>query len=147
MQCPYCKHAESKVLDSREAEVAVRRRRECEKCGKRFTTYERVEKTDLAVIKKDGRREPFSREKLRAGIVRACEKRPVESEKIEKLCDEIEEKLKKKEKIEVPSKLIGEMVMRRLKVIDKVAYIRFASVYKEFEDVEEFRKELKELRS
>lgn len=147
MKCPYCGNADTKVTDKRDSEEGVtRRRRECLKCEKRFTTYERVEKTELTVIKKDGRREPFSMEKLRAGVLRACEKRPVTREKIDQLCDEIEEKLKKKEKTEIPSRLIGELVMRKLKALDKVAYVRFASVYKEFQDVEDFKKEMKELK-
>lgn len=112
-------------------------------CGKRFTTYERTEKTDLVVIKKDGRKEPFNIEKVKAGILKACEKRPISIEKIDAICDEIESKLKKREKTEIPTALIGEIVMKKLKKIDEIAYLRFASVYKEFKDVGEFRKELK----
>jgi len=147
MKCPYCGHTETDVVDSRDADdlSAVRRRRECHKCEKRFTTYERVESVELIIIKKDGRREPFNREKLMAGLVRACEKRPVPHEKIEEAVDEIEMELRKKDTKEVPSKAIGELVMKKLKKLDKVAYIRFASVYREFADVEDFRKELKEL--
>ena len=146
MLCPYCKYKESKVIDSRETEGAIRRRRECLQCGKRFTTYERVEKTDLVVIKKDGRREAFNPEKLKRGILKACEKRPISTEKIEKLCEELETKLKKRAKIEIPSALIGEMVMKKLKKVDEIAYVRFASVYKEFKDVGEFKKELRDLK-
>ncbi|OYT41467.1 transcriptional regulator NrdR [Candidatus Pacearchaeota archaeon ex4484_26] len=146
MLCPYCKYKESKVIDSRETEGAIRRRRECLQCGKRFTTYERVEKTDLVVIKKDGRREAFNPEKLKRGILKACEKRPISTEKIDKLCEELETKLKKRAKIEIPSALIGEMVMKKLKKVDEIAYVRFASVYKEFKDVGEFKKELRDLK-
>ncbi|MEM2974284.1 MAG: transcriptional regulator NrdR [Candidatus Micrarchaeia archaeon] len=147
MKCPYCGHTETSVVDSRDANglSAVRRRRECVKCGKRFTTYERIESVELAVIKKDGRREPFNREKIMAGIIKACEKRPISHDKIEKAVDEIEMELRKKDTKEVPSSLIGELVMKKLKRLDKVAYIRFASVYREFADVEDFRKELKRL--
>ncbi|MBU2496769.1 MAG: transcriptional regulator NrdR [Nanoarchaeota archaeon] len=143
MLCPYCQNKESKVMDSRESEESIRRRRECLACGKRFTTYERTEKTDLVVIKKDGRKEPFNIEKVKAGILKACEKRPISIEKIDAICDEIESKLKKREKTEIPTALIGEIVMKKLKKIDEIAYLRFASVYKEFKDVGEFRKELK----
>jgi transcriptional repressor NrdR len=147
MKCPYCGNTETDVIDSREAEdlTAVRRRRECLKCEKRFTTYERVESVELVIIKKDGRREPFNREKLLAGIVRACEKRPVPHEKIEKAVDELEMEIRKKDTKEIPSSIIGELVMKKLKKLDKVAYIRFASVYREFADVGDFKKELKEL--
>jgi len=147
MKCPYCGNTETDVVDSRDAEdlAAVRRRRECMKCEKRFTTYERVESVELVVVKKDGRREPFDREKLKAGLVRACEKRPVPHEKIEQTVEEIEMELRKKDTKEVPSSVVGELVMKKLKKLDKVAYIRFASVYREFADVEDFRKELKEL--
>ena len=147
MKCPYCGNTETDVIDSRDAGdlAAVRRRRECSKCEKRFTTYERVESVELIVIKKDGRREPFNREKLMAGIVRACEKRPVSHEKIEEAVEEIEMELRKKDTTEISSKVIGELVMKKLKRLDKVAYIRFASVYREFADVEDFGKELKGL--
>jgi len=147
MKCPYCGNEETDVIDSRDADelAAVRRRRECSKCGKRFTTYERVESIGLIVIKKDGRREPFNREKLTAGIVRACEKRPVSHEKIEHLLDDLEREIRRRDTTEVPSTVVGELVMKRLKKLDKVAYIRFASVYREFADIEDFRKELKDL--
>ena len=143
MQCPFCHHSESKVINKRsnEAEDTVRRRRECLSCQKRFTTYERVER-DLVVVKKDGRREPFQREKLAAGIHRACEKRPVPTETIQQTIGRIEAILREKSRAEVTSQQIGELVMRELKKLDKVAYIRFASVYRDFEDVEDFEKEL-----
>jgi len=147
MKCPYCAHEENQVLDSRDSEdlSSVRRRRECLKCDKRFTTYERVEMIDLFVIKKDGRREQFDRNKLLGGIKKACEKRPISMETIDETVDEIEQNLRKRETTEVPSKFIGESVIRRLRSIDKVAYIRFASVYRAFEDVESFEKEVKSL--
>jgi len=147
MKCPYCAHDENQVLDSRDSEdlSSVRRRRECLKCSKRFTTYERVETIDLFVIKKDGRREQFNRNKLLTGIQKACEKRPISMDTIEETANEIEQDLRKRETTEIPSKLIGELVMRRLKVLDKVAYIRFASVYRAFGDVGSFEKEVKNL--
>ena len=148
MKCPYCSSIRTSVLDSRESDSkeATRRRRECKKCKKRFTTYERVEMLDLYVIKKDGRKEQFSYEKLFKGVMAACEKRPVSSEQIEVLVDSIEKDLRKKEKTEISSREIGEMVMSRLRKIDKVAYVRFASVYHQFEDVSEFAKEIKGLK-
>ncbi|VVC04426.1 Transcriptional repressor NrdR [Candidatus Burarchaeum australiense] len=147
MRCPYCGHLETKVIDSRDAEdvEVTRRRRECEKCEKRFTTYERVEMVDLYVKKKDGKREPFSREKLMGGIASACVKCNVSHEQMEAAVDEIERQLRQREDTEVPSSLIGDMVMKKLKGIDKVAYIRFASVYREFADLEDFQEELKKL--
>ena len=145
MICPYCSHPETKVLDSRESENMVRRRRECIKCNKRFTTYERVE-FDLTVIKKDGRREPFSREKLKSGILKATQKRPVETEKIENAVNEIEQELRNLKSYEIPSKKIGDKVMSKLKSMDKVAYIRFASVYKDFKDIDDLAEELKKMR-
>ncbi|MBM3200218.1 transcriptional repressor NrdR [Candidatus Woesearchaeota archaeon] len=148
MRCPYCKSTETKVVDKRETQdqKSTRRRRECLKCKKRFTTYERIEQSDLIVIKKDNRREPFSREKLKSGIVKACQKRPVSYESIENVLNEIESQLRKKNKAEVTSKEIGELVMKKLKKLDKVAYIRFASVYREFQDIRSFEKELKSLK-
>src|SRR3989344_701949 len=151
MKCPFCLHAETRVLDKREAEdeATNRRRREClnEACGKRFTTYERVEAPDLTVIKKDGRREAFSPEKLRKGLVEACHKRPVSLEQVDRMVAEIEAELRfAGDSEEVTSALIGEKVMDKLKSVDKVAYIRFASVYREFADVSEFEKALKELK-
>lgn len=143
MKCPFCFKEESKVVDSRETPdlSEIRRRRECLNCEKRFTTYERVESVDIMLIKKDGKREVFSRDKLKSGIVRACEKRPVSQEKIEKALNEIEIKLRKMDG-EVPTEVIGELIMRKLKSLDKVAYIRFASVYRDFSDVGDFEKEL-----
>ncbi|OGY22916.1 MAG: transcriptional regulator NrdR [Candidatus Woykebacteria bacterium RBG_13_40_15] len=147
MKCPYCAHNENQVLDSRDSEdlSSVRRRRECLKCNKRFTTYERVDTVDLAVIKKDGRREQFNRDKLLMGLKKACEKRPISMETIEETVSEIEQDLRKRETTEISSRVIGEMVMRRLRVLDKVAYIRFASVYRQFEDLESFEKEVHNL--
>jgi len=147
MKCPYCAHNENQVLDSRESEdlSSVRRRRECLKCAKRFTTYERVDTVDLAVIKKDGRREQFNRDKLLTGLKKSCEKRPISMETIDETVSEIEQDLRKRETTEISSRIIGEMVMRRLRVLDKIAYIRFASVYREFEDLESFEKEVHNL--
>jgi transcriptional repressor NrdR len=147
MRCPYCGHMETKVLDSRDAEdlAVTRRRRECEKCEKRFTTYERVEFIDLVVRKKDGKTEPFDRKKIEGGILKACEKRPVSREKIEETVDEIERDIRKKEGTEITTQEIGEMVIEKLKKLDKVAYIRFASVYREFADLTEFESEVKKL--
>ncbi|MBI2143752.1 transcriptional repressor NrdR [Candidatus Woesearchaeota archaeon] len=145
MNCPYCSNEEHRVVDKREANEATRRRRECLRCKKRFTTYERIEPFDLAVVKKDGRREPFNREKLRTGFAKACEKRPIPQEKVDSAVDEIEAELRKEEKKEVNSSHIGELVMRKLKKLDKVAYIRFASVYRQFADLESFQDELKRL--
>ncbi|MBD3310271.1 transcriptional repressor NrdR [Candidatus Woesearchaeota archaeon] len=148
MKCPYCGSADTKVLDKRDSDdmQATRRRRECLKCNKRFTTYERVE-IDLRVIKKDSRMEQFDREKLKRGIMEACEKRPVSMAKIEKLLDDIENELRSHETHEIPSEMIGELVMDKLKGMDKVAYVRFASVYRQFKDVSEFAKEIKGLGS
>jgi len=143
MRCPYC-FANTKVLDKRESKEATRRRRECLKCKKRFTTYERQE-THLMVIKKDGRREPYVREKVKAGIEKACEKRPISQEKIDRILSEIEEKIKHQGKNEVSTSVIGELVMKKLKKLDEVAYVRFASVYKEFKDISEFKRTIKEL--
>ena len=147
MKCPFCGHQEDKVVDSRGSSdaVSIRRRRECLGCGKRFTTYEQIEEQALMVIKKDGRREPFDRHKLLAGLVKACEKRPVSMEVLERLVDELERELSQAFEREVPSREIGERVMRRLHAVDPVAYVRFASVYREFKDVEQFLRELKDL--
>ena len=147
MKCPFCGHEEDKVVDSRTSSdgVAIRRRRECLQCGKRYTTYEHVEEQPLMVIKKDGRREPFDRHKLLAGLVKACEKRPVSMDDLERLVDELERELSQQFEREAPSREIGERVMRRLHAIDPVAYVRFASVYREFKDVEQFMRELKDL--
>ncbi len=147
LKCPFCLNEETRVLDSRLTpnSESIRRRRECEDCSKRFTTYERVEMSGLSVIKKDGRIEQFSREKLLKGLIRACEKRPVKREKIDEIVDKIESSLLRLDQSEVKSKLIGEMVMRFLKEIDEVAYIRFASVYRRFKDVSQFTAEIKSL--
>ena len=147
MKCPYCGYEETQVIDTRETEnlEATRRRRECLKCNKRFTTYERVEEAEIIVVKKNGKRERFERQKLMNGILKACEKRPIPIEKIEKLVDEVESDLRKRDSVEVDSKVIGEIAMKKLKTLDKVAYIRFASVYREFEDLERFEEELEKL--
>lgn len=143
MRCPFCS-GETSVVDKRDGEGNTRRRRECDKCGKRFTTYERPDIT-VMVVKKDGRREEYKREKVKAGILRACEKRPVSLEAIEGSLDKIENSLRERD--EITSKQIGELVMRELRKLDKVAYIRFASVYREFDDITEFAREVKLLRS
>ncbi|MEM4336564.1 MAG: transcriptional regulator NrdR [Candidatus Woesearchaeota archaeon] len=146
MFCIYCGHNKTKVIDKRTTKNVTRRRRECIKCKKRFTTYEKPETININVIKKDGRREPYKREKLSSGIKKACEKRPISTDKIEKIIDDIENKIKERKSKEVPTKLIGEMVIKKLKSLDKVAYIRFASVYRAFDDVKEFEKEIKTLK-
>lgn len=146
MKCPYCASAETAVIETRETgEDSTRRRRECSACEKRFTTYERVELKALRVVKKDGRRELFDRTKLKGGLIRALEKRPVPDERIERVTNEIESRLRASDPDEVPTKMIGDLVMRSLKRIDKVAYIRFASVYREFEDLKSFEREMKTL--
>jgi len=144
VKCPYCGDFEDKVVDSRlnPDGDAIRRRRECLKCERRYTTYEHIEKTPLMVIKKDGNRQPFNRERLLLGIRKACEKRPVPTEKIDQLVDSIERAILKKFEKEVSSKEIGELVMKKLYGLDDVAYVRFASVYRQFKDVEQFAKEL-----
>ncbi len=147
MKCPYCSFLETKVTDKRDSEGGeiTRRRRECLKCKKRFTTFERVEKVNLVVVKKDGRRERFDREKLFSGMLRSCEKRPISRDVIDSAVNDIENKLKAMSSTEIQSSLIGELVMGKLKKIDKVAYIRFASVYRSFTDLESFEEELKKL--
>ncbi|MDD5246422.1 MAG: transcriptional regulator NrdR [Candidatus Omnitrophica bacterium] len=147
MRCPYCGHKEDKVVDSRATaeESAVRRRRECLKCGKRFTTYEYVEEVSLMVIKKDGSRQAFDRKKITSGIIKACEKRQISMEKIEEIVTQVERALQKKPDREVPASRIGELVMERLKTVDDVAYVRFASVYRQFKDVGQFMSELKDI--
>lgn len=147
MKCPFCGNFEDKVVDSREAQEgdAIRRRRECLKCGSRFTTYEQVEIAPVMVIKKDGRRETFDRKKVFNGILKACEKRPVSTEKIEEIVDAIERTLRKEFDKELSSQQIGELVMKRLHELDEVAYVRFASVYRQFKDVSQFMKELNQL--
>ncbi len=145
MKCPYCKNIDDKVIDSRMSGegVSIRRRRECLKCGRRFTTYEYVEQAPLMVIKRDGMRKRFDREKIQTGIIKACEKRPVSMDKIEQIVDEIEREIQKKADKEIKSTVIGNMVMDKLYNIDEVAYVRFASVYRRFKDVSHFMKELK----
>ena len=145
MRCPYCENEDTKVVDKRDSEDFTRRRRECLKCKKRFTTYEKPE-IALIVIKKDGRREPFHREKLKEGIVKACEKRSVSIETIEEIVDEIEIRLRRMNSVEIPSSKIGELAMKKLYKLDKVAYIRFASVYRSFESPNEFEEEIKLLK-
>lgn len=147
MRCIFCGHMESKVIDSRSADdgSAIRRRRECLECGKRFTTYEKVENMPLIVIKRDSTRQQFDREKLLNGLLRACEKRPVSLEQLETLTDNIETSIQNTLKREISSVEIGEMVMRELKNIDEVAYVRFASVYRQFKDVNTFMDELQKI--
>ena len=149
MKCPFCGHNEEKVIDSREATdgVAIRRRRECDACHRRYTTYERLEEHPLLVVKRDGRRESFDRKKILAGVIKACEKRPVPAEKMEALVDEVEREIAQEFEREVPSVEIGERLMRRIHELDEVAYVRFASVYRSFKDINQFMRELKDLLS
>lgn len=144
MKCPFCAHIDDKVIDSRmSAEgMSIRRRRECLKCGKRFTTYEYVENAPMMVVKRDGTRKRFDREKIKDGIMKACEKRPVSMDKIEEIAEEIAKEVHKKAEREVKTTVIGKMVMDKLYELDEVAYVRFASVYRRFKDVSHFRKEL-----
>ncbi|WP_069650173.1 transcriptional regulator NrdR [Caloranaerobacter ferrireducens] len=147
MKCPYCSYFETKVVDSRPTDEgqAIRRRRECVKCNNRFTTYEKVEEIPLIVVKKDGTRQEYSRDKILNGIIRACEKRPVSLKTMENIVDEIEKNLYNTLKREISTECIGEMVMNKLKDIDEVAYVRFASVYRQFKDINTFMDELKKL--
>ncbi len=147
MRCPFCKDPENKVIDSRESHegAVIRRRRECLKCSRRFTTYERVEELTPLIVKKDGRREAFDRDKLLAGLSKACEKRPVSIDQLEEVVSGIERGLQERGDRELPSTEIGEEVMRRLQQLDEVAYVRFASVYRSFRDISEFMSELKDL--
>lgn len=147
MKCPYCGSVDSEVVETRASEDVdtIRRRRECLSCKKRFTTYERIENVNLVVIKKDGKREQFDRDKLKSGIIRSCEKTKVSMDQIEKIVTEVERELRSADSVEVESKKIGQMVASRLKKIDKVAYIRFSSVFKRFVDVEDFQEEVKRL--
>ncbi len=145
MQCPYCRHRDSRVVDSRTGEHEIRRRRECAACSGRFTTYERVEMSPVRVVKKDGRREPFDREKVAAGVRRACEKRPVSAEAVDDLVSEVERRVRQSGQREVASAQIGEVVMELLRDLDQIAYVRFASVYRQFADVEALRRALDEL--
>jgi transcriptional repressor NrdR len=147
MKCPYCDHQESKVIDSRESKkgLSIRRRRECLACRRRFTTYEKIEEIPYMVVKKDGSRQPFDSQKLLRGLLKACEKRPIPVKKVEEIVEEIEAKLHERAEKEIRSAEIGQYVMERLKDLDKVAYVRFASVYREFRDVSEFKRELETL--
>jgi len=147
MKCPYCDHSGTKVLDSRPANdnKSIRRRRECEQCQKRFTTFEMVEETPLIVVKKDGSREEFSREKVLRGLLRSCEKRPVSVEQLEAIVSHVERELRTTAQAEVESRVIGELLMEQLYTVDEVAYVRFASVYRQFKDINMFLKELNNL--
>lgn len=147
MKCPFCETSDTRVIDSRPTEEghAIRRRRECDNCGKRFTTYEKVEEVLFMVVKKDGSRETFDRNKVRNGIIKACEKRPVPMAEIERIVDEIERGLNNMMEKEVESKVIGELIMEHLKELDEVAYVRFASVYRQFTDVNTFAAEIEKL--
>lgn len=147
MKCPYCGHPDSRVVDSRATDEgsAIRRRRECVSCERRFTTYEVVDEVPLMVVKKDGRREPFNRSKILTGLMKACQKRPVPMSVLEEITSDVERELRGRLEREVSSRDIGEMVIRRLRDLDKVAYVRFASVYREFKDIDTFMDELKKL--
>jgi len=147
MKCPFCNSNENKVTDSRETSegLAIRRRRECIDCGKRFTTYEYVEKTSLMVVKKDGSREPFSHQKILTGLLKACEKRSISAEVLERTANEIEGELQKRFEQDLESHYIGELVMEKLAQLDDVAYVRFASVYRQFKDINQFMRELKDV--
>ena len=147
MKCPYCGYSESKVIDSRPADenASIRRRRECLSCGKRFTTYETVESLPMVVVKKDGSRQSFERSKVLGGMIRACEKRPVPLAELERIAAEIEQDLQNSMEREIPSERIGEKVMDRLRKVDQVAYVRFASVYRQFKDIDTFMEELTKL--
>ena len=147
MNCPFCSEAETKVTDSRPEQDGIRRRRECLACGRRFTTLERVELGGVVLLKKDGRREPFDRAKVIAGVRKACEKRPIPSGAVEALADEVEQVVFAMNRAEVPSSVVGELVMERLKALDHIAYIRFASVYRAFADVDELEQELEALKA
>ncbi len=143
MECPFCKYKDSKVIDSRHTDInSIRRRRECENCKKRFTTYERIEQTPIMVIKKDKRREEFNRDKIKSGIIRSCEKRPISVQQIDNVVNKIESDIRRDYTDEVDSSIVGNIVMENLKELDEVAYVRFASVYREFKDIETFMKEL-----
>ena len=149
MKCPYCGHPESKVIDSRPADenASIRRRRECLSCARRFTTYETVESLPMVVIKKDGSRQSFDRQKMLRGMIRACEKRPVTLAELERIADEIEQELQNSMEREIRTEIIGEKVMERLRKVDQVAYVRFASVYRQFKDINTFMSELNKLLS
>ncbi|MDI6602385.1 MAG: transcriptional regulator NrdR [Thermoanaerobacteraceae bacterium] len=147
MKCPFCGNSDTKVIDSRSTEEgnSIRRRRECEKCGRRFTTYEKLDEIPYMVIKRDGSREPFNRNKILNGLIKACEKRPVSINVLDGIVKDLEKKLYNNNEKEIPTQLIGEMVMEALKDIDEVAYVRFASVYRQFKDVSTFMEEIKKL--
>lgn len=147
MKCPFCANLDDKVVDSRESREGdvIRRRRECLKCERRFTSYERIDEIPYMVVKKDGRREPFDRQKIMSGLLKACEKRPVSPAKLEAIVNAVEKFVQESRDRERPTEKIGELIMRKLKEIDKVAYVRFASVYLEFQDISEFMHELKGL--
>jgi transcriptional repressor NrdR len=147
VKCPFCTHLEDKVVDSRESKEGdvIRRRRECLSCGKRFTSYERIDQVPHLVVKKDGRREPFDREKVMQGLLRACQKRPVSVKTLEGVVDRVEAMVQESPDREVPSDAIGEFLMNRLKDLDKVAFVRFASVYRDFKDIDQFMATLKGL--
>ena len=149
MKCPFCAHLEDKVVDSRESREGdvIRRRRECANCERRFTSYERIEEIPYMVIKKDGRREPFDRNKVMAGLIRACEKRPISASELAQIVNAVESYIQESSDRERPTTKIGEIIMRRLEELDKVAYVRFASVYLEFEDVSEFGNVMRELKT
>lgn len=145
MKCPFCSHENTRVIDSRPAEDnnSIRRRRVCDECGKRFTTYEKIETIPLIVIKKDNNREAYDRVKIETGVLRACHKRPVSAQQLTNLVDEVENEVFNREEREIPSDIIGELVMNKLKNLDEVAYVRFASVYREFKDINTFMDELR----
>ena len=140
MKCPFCGNIETQVLESRDTEDGIRRRRECGHCERRFTTYERIRRTVLWVVKKDGKREPWDREKVKRGILRSIEKRPVSLDLVDEIASEVEREVLRKEKEEVPSRVVGNAVLKRLRKVDKVAWLRFASVYLEFENLDDFEK-------
>ena len=147
MKCPYCSHENARVIDSRPAEEnnSIRRRRVCDECGKRFTTYEKIETIPLIIIKKDNNRETYDRSKIEAGVLRACHKRPISANQINQLIDDVETEIFNMEEKEIPSQFIGELVMNKLKDLEAVAYVRFASVYREFKDINTFMDELKKV--
>ena len=147
MKCPFCSHDNTRVIDSRPAEEnnSIRRRRACDECGKRFTTYEKIETIPLIIIKKDNNRETYDRSKIEAGVLRACHKRPISANQINQLIDEVETEIFNMEEKEIPSAVIGELVMNKLKDLEAVAYVRFASVYRDFTDVDSFTKEVERI--
>ena len=146
MNCPFCQHTKSKVTNKRESPEGIRRRRECLRCGNRFTTYEKVAEADIYVIKKNNAREKFDIQKIKKGLDKAFEKRPVSQDKISKIALEIEEQIRKKGKKEIKTKTIGEMMMKKIKRLDKIAYVRFASVYRDFKDIDDFKLQLEKLK-